>query len=188
MESSLIQIVASCLFGTKPLPVPILTYCYLDPYKLHWSLNQNSTIFIQEYVLENIVCKMAAIVFKPQCVKNFTLRNHWKIFITVTSMKHVALVAITETTLLVPCQVVKFLQLIWRSGTCRWNLRVPDLQMSCNDLTWKIRHQASSPSHGHQGVMSLPFPEQNPPLTVTNRNYKQIPQSTQRMNRGLKKQ
>ena len=30
---------------------------------------------------------------------------------------------------------VKSLQLIWRSGTRRWNLRVPDLQMSCRDLT-----------------------------------------------------
>ena len=29
----------------------------------------------------------------------------------------------------------KSLQLIWRSGTRRWNLRVPDLQMSCNDFT-----------------------------------------------------
>ena len=27
------------------------------------------------------------------------------------------------------------LQLIWRSGTRRWNLRVPDLQLSCSDLT-----------------------------------------------------
>ena len=30
---------------------------------------------------------------------------------------------------------VKSLQLIWRSGTCRFHLRVPDLQMSCRDLT-----------------------------------------------------
>ena len=30
---------------------------------------------------------------------------------------------------------VKSLQLTWRSGTRRWNLRVPDLQMSCRDLT-----------------------------------------------------
>ena len=29
----------------------------------------------------------------------------------------------------------KPMQLIWRSGTCRLNLRVPDLQMSCKDLT-----------------------------------------------------
>ena len=42
---------------------------------------------------------------------------------------------IAGATLLVPCHVVKSLQFIWRSGTCRWNPQVPDLQMSCRDLT-----------------------------------------------------
>ena len=32
-------------------------------------------------------------------------------------------------------QWVKSLQLIWRSGNCRWNQQVPDLQMSYHDLT-----------------------------------------------------
>ena len=45
------------------------------------------------------------------------------------------LVVIAGTTNLVPCCVVKFLQLIWRWGTRRWNLRVPNLHMSCSDLT-----------------------------------------------------
>ena len=35
----------------------------------------------------------------------------------------------------VPCHVVQSPQLIWRSGTRRWNLWVSDLQMSCWDLT-----------------------------------------------------
>ena len=48
---------------------------------------------------------------------------------------NVILVAITGTTSLVPYLKVKSLQLIWRSGTRRWHLRVPDLQMSCSDLT-----------------------------------------------------
>ena len=30
--------------------------------------NQNTTIFIQENWFENVVCKMAAILFRPQCV------------------------------------------------------------------------------------------------------------------------
>ena len=34
-----------------------------------------------------------------------------------------------------PVIIVKTLQLIWRSGTRRWNLREPDLQMSHSDLT-----------------------------------------------------
>ena len=39
------------------------------------------------------------------------------------------------TTILVPCYVVKSLELFWRSGTRRW--RLSDLQMSCNDLTYR---------------------------------------------------
>ena len=46
-----------------------------------------------------------------------------------------SLVAITETSILVPYLWVKSLQLIWRLGTRRWHLRVPDLPMSCRDLT-----------------------------------------------------
>ena len=46
------------------------------------------------------------------------------------------LVAISGATILVPCHVVKSLQLIWSPGTCRWNLQVPNLQMSHSDLTW----------------------------------------------------
>ena len=34
-----------------------------------------------------------------------------------------------------PLLLVKLQQLIWRSGTRRWNLRVSDLQMSCDNLT-----------------------------------------------------
>ena len=39
------------------------------------------------------------------------------------------------TTILVHCHIVKSLQLTWRSGTRRFHLRVPDLQMSCSDLS-----------------------------------------------------
>ena len=37
--------------------------------KLQWNFNWNSYIFIQETVFENIVCEMATILSKPQCVK-----------------------------------------------------------------------------------------------------------------------
>ena len=43
--------------------------------------------------------------------------------------------AIAGAIILVPWHGVKSLQLIWRLGTRRWNLRVPNLQMSCRDLT-----------------------------------------------------
>ena len=46
--------------------------------------------------------------------------------------RHVTLVIISGTTIMVRYFWVKSLrQLIWRSGTRRFHLRVPDLQMSC---------------------------------------------------------
>ena len=36
---------------------------------LQWNFNRNSNIFIQENTLENVVCEMAAILSRAQCVK-----------------------------------------------------------------------------------------------------------------------
>ena len=58
--------------------------------------------------------------------------SHWREHI---SIGHGTLTVIAGTTILVPSHVVKSQQLIWRSGTRRFHLRVPDLQMSCRDLT-----------------------------------------------------
>ena len=48
--------------------------------KLQWNLNQNSNIFIQENVFESVVCEMAAILSRPQCVKrSFIVQNkQWR--------------------------------------------------------------------------------------------------------------
>ena len=61
-----------------------------------------------------------------------------------------ALVSITGTTMLVPYQYIKALQLIRRSGTRRWNLWVPDLQMCCRVLDNMIGYQDNSSSNGCQ--------------------------------------
>ena len=37
--------------------------------KLQWNINENSNIFIQENVLEIVVCKRVAILSRPQYVK-----------------------------------------------------------------------------------------------------------------------
>ena len=37
--------------------------------KLQWNLKRNSCIFIQENAFENVVCEMASILSRPQCVK-----------------------------------------------------------------------------------------------------------------------
>ena len=66
------------------------------------------------------------------------------------------LAVITRTSILAPCHVVKILQCIWRSGTSRWNLWVPDLQiLSCCDSSWKMGHQDSSLSNGH--LSDIPY-------------------------------
>ena len=36
--------------------------------KLQWNFNRNSNIFIQENALQNVVCEMASILSRPQCV------------------------------------------------------------------------------------------------------------------------
>ena len=43
--------------------------------------------------------------------------------------------AVAKATILVPCYVVKSLQLIWCSGTRRFYLRMTDPQMNYSDLT-----------------------------------------------------
>ena len=44
--------------------------------KLQWNFNRNSNIFIQENALENVVCEMASILSRPQCVKERWFDTH----------------------------------------------------------------------------------------------------------------
>ena len=41
--------------------------------KLQWNLKQNSHIFIHENAFQNIVCEMATILFRPQCIKTIVI-------------------------------------------------------------------------------------------------------------------
>ena len=66
------DVMAWRLFGAKPLPEPMLTYCQLDPgKKCQWNLSKNSKIFIQENAFENVVCEMAAILSRGRWVSCF---------------------------------------------------------------------------------------------------------------------
>ena len=38
--------------------------------KFQWNFNQNSSILIQENALENVVCEMASILSRAQCVND----------------------------------------------------------------------------------------------------------------------
>ena len=68
-----------------------------------------------------------------------------RVYTGTTSTGHVIRVAINETTILVPYLQIKSLQLFWRLGIRRWNLRVPDLQMSCRDLTQRQGTRIATP-------------------------------------------
>ena len=43
--------------------------------KFQWNLNQNANIFIQENTFQNVVCKMFAILYRPQYVGNNVKRR-----------------------------------------------------------------------------------------------------------------
>ena len=68
--SSLIQIMACHLFSDKPCPEAVLTICFLNSQK------QTSGIFKSKYkcflfqqnAFENVVCKMAVVLSKPQFI------------------------------------------------------------------------------------------------------------------------
>ena len=66
---TLVQIMACRLFDTRPLSEPMLPYCQSGPRK-HISvkcLKFNS--FYPRKCIEIVVCEIAAILFRPQCVK-----------------------------------------------------------------------------------------------------------------------
>ena len=62
------------LDGAKPLSEPMMEYRnWTLRNKFQWNSNRNSYIFIQENALENVVCEVAFILSRPQCVKLHTL-------------------------------------------------------------------------------------------------------------------
>ena len=44
--------------------------------KLQWNFNRNSNMFIQENAHENVVCEMASILCRPQCVNTLQKTNY----------------------------------------------------------------------------------------------------------------
>ena len=66
---------ACCLISTKQIPEPMLPYCNNN---LKSNCNQNTIISIDENAFENVVCKMAAILFRPQCQCECTMRKNFQ--------------------------------------------------------------------------------------------------------------
>ena len=65
-ESSLAQLMAFCLFGTKPLFESTWCWFIVLRKKLQRNLNHNSKIFFQENIFERVVCKMSVVLFRPE--------------------------------------------------------------------------------------------------------------------------
>ena len=60
------------MFGAKPSTASMLNDCHQDP-KEHTSMsfNLNTTIFFQENVFINVVCKMASIFVQGSMIYNW---------------------------------------------------------------------------------------------------------------------
>ena len=70
------------LVGIKPLSEPMQEYCNSDiRNKLQWNLKQNSYIFIQEYVFENVVLEIGSFCLSPYrsigIIRHLTNYPHW---------------------------------------------------------------------------------------------------------------
>ena len=69
MGSTLVQIMACCLLGAKPLSKWMLVVVnWTLGNKLQWNLNQNLNFFIHQNVFENVVCKMGAFLARGRWV------------------------------------------------------------------------------------------------------------------------
>ena len=79
--------------------------------KLQWNSNRNSYIFIQENALENVICEMASILFRPQCVKSFQVI--WR-----SGPVHSIYIILSDTFLQEPCAGHRVLAENNRKGWC----------------------------------------------------------------------
>ena len=76
---SMVQIMACCLFGTKPLSEPMLPYSkWTIGNKIQWSLYWNTAILILWKEFKNVVCKRATILSCPQCLNKTISCGPWQ--------------------------------------------------------------------------------------------------------------
>ena len=74
--SALVQAMACRLFGAKPLPEPMLTYCQLEPCEQTcYNSNRNTKLFIQENAFGTVICELAAILSRGRWVNARTCRT-----------------------------------------------------------------------------------------------------------------
>ena len=82
----MVQIMACRLFGAKPLPEPMLTYCQLDHWeRLPMEFESKYKFFIHENAFKAVVCERVAIFSRGRWIKkdyqlqlSYTYNNHWR--------------------------------------------------------------------------------------------------------------
>ena len=106
--------------------------------------NENQLYFIEQSFYSNQYILMENLPTQASLIHNVL----WCVKASLPQWKEkVILVVITGIATLVGWYVVKSLLFIWRSGTRRWNLRVPDLQISCRALS-TLGAKVVSPANG----------------------------------------
>ena len=77
-KQPLAQVRVCRLFGTKPLPGPMLAYCQLDPWEqISVKFGSESYHYHSRECMWKCRCKMAAIISWPQCVNEVLLKSCW---------------------------------------------------------------------------------------------------------------
>ena len=73
-----VQIMPRRLEGAKPSSEPMVAFCSLDPWEeISVQLQENTTVFFHWNRNENGVCKMAAILSRPQCWRKPLPENYY---------------------------------------------------------------------------------------------------------------
>ena len=65
--SSLNKLMVCDLLNTEPLSKPMMTCCQLDSLE-HTSVKFETVIYFQKLSIENVIWKMMAILYRPQCI------------------------------------------------------------------------------------------------------------------------
>ena len=77
LRTSLVQIMVCHLFCAKPLSEPMLEHCQLDPWE---QIAMKSSLkfkhFHSKNAFENVICKLVAILSRPECVNSYYFRHN----------------------------------------------------------------------------------------------------------------
>ena len=118
----------------------------------HFNHRYYTVIFYLEYsnchVIPRCLLWIKCLIYvrsgKIGCVTTHLSSNYWSAF-DISTIRDIS--AVNAVKIYANCWVchiaynnwgyyqVKSLQPIWRTGACRWNLRVVDLQVTCSDFT-----------------------------------------------------